>query len=91
MSEESLLRARLQLELREARQTLAALEEERLRLARKNELLVEVLLALRDDAMLPSLAQQAIDRALGFDGQPWSLPQVADDQDEDAQDDDAER
>ena len=77
MSEESLLRARLQLELREAREALAALEDERRRLARKNELLVEVLLALRADAALPQLAQQAVDQALAFDGQPWSLPDPA--------------
>ena len=78
MSEESLLRARLELQLREAQRALVALEDERTRLSRKNELLVEVLLALRDGALLPPLAQQAVDRALAFDGQPWSLPQLDD-------------
>jgi hypothetical protein len=82
MSEESLLRARLALELREAQQALVALEDERARLSRKNELLVEVLLALRDGAALPELAQQAVDRALSYDGQPWSLPQLDDDDDD---------
>ena len=82
MSEESLLRARLQLELREARESLAMLEDERRRLARKNELLVEVLLAVRDGAALPPLAREAVDRALAFDGQPWSLPDLTPEQEQ---------
>ena len=71
MSEESLQRARLETDLREARRELERLEDERARLSRKNHLLTEVLMMLRD--ALPASALPAIDQALAFDGQPWSL------------------
>lgn len=61
------------MELREARAELARVSDERLRLSRRNELLSEVLQELRATLPLPEPAQRAIERALAFDGQPWSL------------------
>jgi hypothetical protein len=95
MSQESLERARLSMELREAREELARVSDERLRLSRRNELLSEVLQELRATLPLPEPAQRAIERALAFDGQPWSLAggefaEQAWDDEEEAQDDDDE-
>jgi len=73
MSQEALERARLALQLREAHEALERLSDERLRLARKNELLCEVMHELRASQPLSELAQRMIERALAFDGQPWSL------------------
>jgi hypothetical protein len=86
MSEASLHIARLEHALREARDAIARLEDERLRLARRNELLVEVLTALREGQTAASAA--LIEQALGFDGQPWSLPELTDG---DGQDEDDEQ
>lgn len=73
MSQESLERARLSMELREAREELARVSDERLRLSRRNELLSGVLQELRATLPLSEPAQRTIERALAFDGQPWSL------------------
>ena len=74
MSEATLQIARLELALREARALVERLEDERTRLARRNALLVEVLGVLREGQ--PPAAAALIDQALGFDGQPWSLPEL---------------
>ena len=77
MSETTLRIAKLELALREAHAQIERLEDERTRLARRNALLIEVLGVLRDGQ--PASAVALIDQALGFDGQPWSLPELPDD------------
>jgi len=72
MSQETFLRARLEIELRQAQEEHARLEAERLRLARKNELLCATLYELRSAHALPEAALRQIEEALSFDGQPWS-------------------
>jgi len=72
MSHETFLRARLEIELRQAHDELARLEAERLRLARKNELLCATLYELRSVHALPEPLLRQIEEALSFDGQPWS-------------------
>lgn len=80
MSQETLLRARLELELREAQAELTRLEAERLRLARKTEVLSATLYELRAEPALSESSLQKIESALSFDGQPWSsVDQPADD------------
>ncbi|MET0339628.1 MAG: hypothetical protein ABW252_01430 [Polyangiales bacterium] len=87
MSEASLHIARLEHALREAQNEVVRLTDERARLARRNLLLAEVLGVLRENQ--PPASAALIDQALGFDGQPWSLPtlQVDDDDDDDEADD----
>jgi hypothetical protein len=80
MSQETLLRARLEVELRAAYEELARLEAERLRLARKNEALASTMYALRSEYTLPELAQRRIEAALAFDGQPWAEEREPDDE-----------
>ena len=82
MSEVTLQIARLELALREARAQLERLEDERMRLARRNAMLVEVLGVLREGQ--PPAVAALIDQALGFDGQPWSLPDLPMDDEDDA-------
>jgi predicted nuclease with TOPRIM domain len=72
MSQETFLRAKLELELREVQAELTRLEAERHRLARKNELLSATLYDLRTDKALSDASLQKIEEALSFDGQPWS-------------------
>lgn len=87
MSQESLLRARLELELREAHAELTRLEAERLRLARKTEMLSSTLYDLRAEPALSESSLQKIESALSFDGQPWSS---VDDSDADSSETDDE-
>jgi hypothetical protein len=75
MSQESFLRAKLELALREAQDELTRLSAERLRLARKNEVLSATLYELRQDPSLSEGALSKIEEALSFDGQPWSEPE----------------
>jgi hypothetical protein len=72
MSQETFLLARLTLELREAQDELRRLGAERLRLARKTELLTSTLYELRAEHALPEQALLRIEEALAFDGQPWA-------------------
>jgi hypothetical protein len=72
MSHETFLRARLEIELRQAHEELSRLEAERLRLARKNELLCATLYELRSEHVFPEPLLRKIEQALSFDGQPWS-------------------
>lgn len=74
MSEVTLRIAKLEHALSEARAAIERLEDERTRLARRNALLIEVLGVLRDGQSADAIA--LIDQALGFDGQPWSLPEL---------------
>ena len=93
MSQETFLRARLEIELRQAHEELSRLEAERLRLARKNELLCATLYELRSEHVLPEPVLRKIEEALSFDGQPWSDLSRDSDSDSDAEryDSDAER
>jgi len=84
MSQETFLRARLEIELREAHEELARLKAERLRLSRKNEMLTATLYELRGEHTLPELLRSRIEDALAFDGQPWGDAREPDyDEDED--------
>lgn len=85
MSHETFLRARLEIELRQAQDELSRLEAERLRLARKNELLCATLYELRSELALPEPALRKIEEALSFDGQPWSEAAQDSDSDLDAE------
>ena len=94
MSQETFLRARLEIELRQAHDELSRLEAERLRLARKNELLCATLYELRSEHVFPEPLLRKIEQALSFDGQPWSdfSPDSDSDSDSDSDaDSDAER
>jgi hypothetical protein len=90
MSQETLLRARLELELREAQAELTRLEAERLRLARKTELFSATLYELRADPALSESSLEKIEAALSFDGQPWSSVDGSSDASETDADVDAE-
>lgn len=87
MSQETFLRARLELELRAANEELGRLKAERLRLARKNEMLTSALYELRSDPALPDLARARLEEALAFDGQPWGQERDLQPDDEELDDD----
>jgi hypothetical protein len=87
MSQETFLRARLEIELRSAHEELARLEAERLRLSRKNEMLSATMYDLRSEHALPELALRRIEEALAFDGQPWADDRQPDEDDEELDDD----
>lgn len=73
MVDERLLRARAEAEADELRVELERLREERLRLARRNERLVTVLLELRSELASSDEASARIDDALDYDGREQPL------------------
>lgn len=73
MVDERLLRARAEAEAEELREELSLLQEERLRLARRNERLTGVLLGLRADPASSESMQLSIDDALDYDGRDAQL------------------
>jgi hypothetical protein len=68
MSDERLLRARAEAEAEELREELSILQEERLRLARRNERLLGVLLSIRADPASSERMRLSIEDALDYDG-----------------------
>lgn len=71
--DERLLRARAEAEAEELRLELEPLREERLRLARRNERLVTVLLELRSELASSEEVTARIDEALDYDGREVPL------------------
>jgi hypothetical protein len=73
MADERLLRARAEAEAEELREELSLLQEERLRLARRNERLTGVLLSLRADPASSESLLLSIEDALDYDGRDVQL------------------
>lgn len=73
MVDERLLRARAEAEAEELQDEVSRLQDERLRLSRRNERLTSVLLELRADPETSDSAQQRIDDALDYDGRDVQL------------------
>ena len=88
MVDERLMRARAEAEAEELRDEAGRLQDERLRLSRRNERLTSLLLELRADSASSEGMQQRIDEALDYDGRdaPLDLDQYAPHEDEPGED-----